>query len=80
MTFGNTVYIAVELSVSSWLVAARLPGVERQRQQRLEGGDTVALLALIAELRSLASRSWAGPQRWRAASRRAGMGFGCTDY
>src|ERR1700682_1653895 len=60
MTFGNTVYIAVELSVSSWLVAARLPGVERQRQQRLEGGDTVALLALIAELRSLASSKLGG--------------------
>src|SRR5438270_988929 len=57
MTFGNTVYIAVELSVSSWLVAARLPGVERQRQQRLEGGDTVAL---IAELRSLASSKLGG--------------------
>src|ERR1700730_19331318 len=60
MTFGNTVYIAVELSVSSWLVAARLRGVERQRQQRLEGGDTVALLALIAELRSLASSKLGG--------------------
>ena len=60
MTFGKTVYIAVELSVSSWLVAARLPGVERQRQQRLEGGDTVALLALIAELRSLASSKLGG--------------------
>src|SRR5438874_2115323 len=60
MTFGNTVYIAVELSVSSWLVAARLAGVERQRQQRLEGGDTVALLALIAELRSLASSKLGG--------------------
>src|ERR1700738_697768 len=60
MTFGNTVYIAVELSVSSWLVAARWHGVERQGQQRLEGGDTVALLALIAELRSLASSKLGG--------------------
>src|ERR1700738_1458916 len=60
MTFGNTVCMAVEPSVSSWRVAARLPGVERQRQQRLEGGDSVTLLALIAELRSLASSKLGG--------------------
>ena len=43
---------AIELAVSSWLVAARLPGAEKVRLHRIEGGDTAALLALIAELRS----------------------------
>jgi hypothetical protein len=37
MPFENTVYVAIELSVSSWVVAARLPGVEKSRLHRLEG-------------------------------------------
>lgn len=52
MLSENTVHIAIELSVSSWLVAARLPGAEKSRLHRIEGGDTTALLALIAKLRS----------------------------
>ena len=31
MTSENTVHVAIELSVSSWLVAARLPGIEKPR-------------------------------------------------
>jgi transposase len=55
MPSENIVYVAIELSFSSWLVAARLPGTEKSRLHRIEGGDTVALLALLAELRSRAS-------------------------
>ncbi len=55
MSSENTVHVAIELSVSSWLVAARLPGAEKSRLHRIEGGDTTALLALIAELLSRAS-------------------------
>ena len=55
MSSENTVYIAIELSVSSWLVAARLPNTNKARLHRLEGGNTTALLKLIAELRSVAS-------------------------
>lgn len=55
MPSENTVYIAIELSFSSWLVAARLPGAEKARLHRVEGGNTAALLALIGELRSRAS-------------------------
>ena len=51
MSPDNVAYIAIELSVASWLVAARLPGAEKPRLHRIEGGDTAALLALIAELR-----------------------------
>src|SRR5205085_10743704 len=39
-------------SVSSWLIAARLPGAEKPRLHRIEGGDMAALLAFFAELRS----------------------------
>jgi transposase len=60
MPSENTVYIAIELSVSSWLVAARLPGAEKVRLHRVEGGDATAMLALIAELRSFASAKLGG--------------------
>jgi transposase len=60
MPSDNTVHIAIELSVSSWLVAARLPGIEKPRLRGVEGGDTTALLALIAELRSRASTKLGG--------------------
>jgi transposase len=55
MPADNTVYVSIELSVSSWLVAARLPGVEKSRLHRLEGGDATALLKTIADLRLKAS-------------------------
>jgi transposase len=58
MSSENIVCVAIELSFSSWLVAARLPGTERSRLYRVEGGNTAALLALIAELRSRASTKW----------------------
>jgi len=49
------VHIAIELSLSSWVVAVRLPGVEKSRLYHIEGGDTAALLALIAAERLRAS-------------------------
>ncbi len=55
MPSENTIHVAIELSVSSWLIAARLPGAGKSRLHRLEGGNTAALLALIAELRSRAA-------------------------
>ena len=60
MPSESTVHIAIELSVSSWLIAARLPGAEKSRLHRIEGGDTAALLALFAELRSRASAKLTG--------------------
>jgi transposase len=55
MPSENTVYVAIELSMSSWVVAARLPGIEKSRLHRVEGGDTGALLRTITDLRIRAS-------------------------
>lgn len=55
MPSDNTVYVVIELSVSSWLVAARLPGTDKSRLHRLEGGDAAALLKIIVDLRTQAS-------------------------
>ena len=55
MPSNNTVHVAIELSSSTWLIAARLPGTEKSRLHRVEGGDSTALLAFLAELRQQAS-------------------------
>src|SRR6195952_5718804 len=55
MSSENIAYVSIELSVSSWLVAARLPKIEKLRLHRLEGGDTAGLLSVIADIRSRAS-------------------------
>ena len=78
MPSENTVHVAIELAVSSWLVAARLPGAEKVRLHRIEGGDTAALLALIAELRSFASRKLGGVAGVACCFEAAGIGSGCS--
>jgi transposase len=60
MPSENTVHVAIELSLSSWLVAAYLPGAKKSRLHRIAGGDTAALLALLTELRSRASATPGG--------------------
>jgi len=61
MPSETTIHVAIELSVSSWLVATRPPGAEKSRLHHIEGGDTTALLALIAELRTRASTKLGKP-------------------
>ena len=61
MSSENTVHIAIELSLASWLVAARQPGAEKSRMYRIEGGDTAALLTLIVDMRSRASNKSGNP-------------------
>ena len=61
MPSETTIHVAIELSVSSWLIATRPPGAEKSRLYHIEGGDTTALLALIAELRTRASTKLGKP-------------------
>ena len=55
MPSDNTVHVAIELSSSTWLIAARLPSTVKPRLHRIEGGDTAALLKLLSELGQQAS-------------------------
>src|ERR1700751_4412235 len=55
-TVNPTILLAIELSASTWLVAARVPGLEKPPLHRIDGGDTAALLALISSLRARAAR------------------------
>ena len=43
-----TLFVALELSRSSWLVALHSPVADKVSQHRIEGGDAEGLLALIA--------------------------------
>ena len=43
--------LALELSVSSWVIAYRLPWSDKVRLQRVSAGDGAALLALVSDLR-----------------------------
>src|SRR5712672_1285698 len=55
-TIKPTILLAIELSASTWLVAARVPGWEKPHLHRIDGGDTAALLALISSLQAGAAR------------------------
>jgi transposase len=44
-------HLALELSVTSWVIAYRLPWSDKVRLQRVSAGDSAALLALVSDLR-----------------------------
>ena len=48
----RVIYLALELSRSTWLAALRRPGAEKAILHRLDGGDTTGLLAFIAAQRT----------------------------
>lgn len=52
---ANTVYIAIELSNTLWLVGTRLPGADKARMHRVDAGDVTGLLTLLDDLRSRAA-------------------------
>jgi transposase len=53
-TAENTLYVAIELSASAWLVAVLLSGVEKVKLHRVDAGDATALLGFLAMHRARA--------------------------
>src|ERR1700692_5090496 len=51
MDIYPVIYLAIELSASTWLVVSKIPTSEKTGLHRMEAGDSQALLALIADLR-----------------------------
>ncbi|MGX5845281.1 hypothetical protein ACWGTI_32135, partial [Mesorhizobium sp. ArgA1] len=49
-----TIFVALELSKSAWLVALHSPAAEKISLHRLQGGDTEGLMALIEHRREQA--------------------------
>jgi transposase len=58
-----TVFVALELSRSTWLVALHSPVAGKVSQHRLEGGDAEGLLALVARKRGQAEERLGRPVR-----------------
>src|SRR4051794_11220816 len=58
-----TVFVALELSHSKWLVAASLPGSDKMSKHGLKAGDSQGLLALLARFKTGAERQVGGPVR-----------------
>ena len=58
---SETIYIAIELSQSKWVIGAHTPLADKISIYRLTGGDTQGLLALIARLREKVGRCAAFP-------------------
>lgn len=57
--FG-TIFVAIELSQRSWLVTLHSPDRDKISRHKLEGGDHVGLLALVARVRERAARALGG--------------------
>jgi len=49
---SDTVYVAIELSNTLWLVGTRLPGADKPKMHRLSAGDVTGLVTLLADLRA----------------------------
>lgn len=56
-----TVFVAIELSRSSWVVAVHTPPVDKIGLHKLAAGDVEGLLALIARQRARAEKALAQP-------------------
>jgi transposase len=56
-----TIFLAIELSRTSWLVAVRRPLSDKVSLYKLAGGDSMGLFALIARLRGESERALGGP-------------------
>ncbi len=59
----TTLFVALELSRSIWLVALHSPIADKVSQHRIEGGDADGLLALIAHRRGQAEERLGRPVR-----------------
>ena len=62
-TASATLFVALELSRSTWLVAVHSPAIDKVGQHRLAGGDTEGLLELITRKRMQAAEKLGRPVR-----------------
>ncbi len=57
----SSLFVALELSKSAWLIAASAPGSEKVSKYRVAAADVAALVALLARLKAQAERYRGGP-------------------
>ena len=71
----STLIAVIEMSQSSWLVAAIVPGIERHPLKKLEANEE-ALLQLLRRWQGEAAGPAARSRAWPSPSRPAAMVFG----
>ena len=76
----SIIYLAIELSSSSRVIAYRVPENDKARLHRLEAGDGEGLLALSLACAAGWILRMTRPRSWSAALRRGGMDSGCIDF
>jgi transposase len=54
---GSTIFVAIELSQSSWLITMHCPDRDRISRHKLEGGDYAGLLRLFERMRERVTRA-----------------------
>jgi transposase len=57
----NSLFVALELSKSVWLIAASAPGSEKVSEYRAAAADVAAPVALLSRLKAQAERYRGGP-------------------
>lgn len=57
----SSLFMALELSKSVWLIAVSAPGSEKVSKYRVAAADVAALVALLARLKAQAERYLCGP-------------------
>jgi transposase len=62
-THDTPLFVALELSKSTWLIAVSIPGSARVSKYRVEAADTAGLLSLLARLKDQAARHYHMPVR-----------------
>jgi len=54
--YDTSLFVALELSKSIWLIAVSAPGSDKISKYRVAGGDVAGLLSLLARLKAQAER------------------------
>jgi transposase len=54
--YDTAIFVALELSKSTWLIAVSVPGSDKASKYRIDAGDSEALLNLLRRLRSEVER------------------------
>ncbi len=57
----TSLFVALELSKSAWLIAVSAPGSDKMSKYRMAAGDGAMLLNLLARLKVQAERRTGGP-------------------
>ena len=76
LDYERTLMLAIELSNTSWVLAAQIPGLPRVKAKQSIEPTAEALLAAIEGYRDRAEKAGRNVDGWSPSTRPAGRGFG----